>query len=98
MSADNGVFVLKTQDGFRITRCSGSEAESLTNRPDYPEEKPQINKKAALKIFGEVQVLTEEDDALAFAHDYMQRVIEDTGVCEHGVSLIEHTEIRFPSV
>lgn len=85
MSADNGIYIAKFPDGFRV--C---EAQAIENIYYYPEK--SVERKRTLKsYFGNSPVFKTKNKALLYASELEDKILSDPkglGVLEYGVSYI----------
>lgn len=94
MSADNGIYILKSPkdngDGFEFRVTHAQAIENIYWNPDANEEGPDVNPKSLIDYFGECELLTEQDaqdKALA-----IEKEILDDDFCpilEYGINTLE---------
>jgi hypothetical protein len=96
MSADNGVYVLKT---IRTRRFDGAgwvkadpypvyrvaEAGAIDNFNYYKEKEPHNLGAYMLDVWGNSPVFEDKGEALSYAHSIEERLY----LCEYGVSVID---------
>ncbi len=95
MSADNGIYILKTaaQKGggyeYRVTHAQAIENiyYDVSSGEQWEHFIPEI----AFQYFGEGQVFTDEQEALGYAH----KKAEEYAVLEYGVCVLDHPEEFF---
>ncbi len=95
MSADNGIYILKTaaQEGggyeYRVTHAQAIENiyYDVSSGEQWEHFIPEI----AFQYFGECQVFTDDREALLYAH----RQAEEYPVLEYGVCVLDHPEEVF---
>lgn len=88
MSADNGIYIAKFPDGYRV-----SYASAIENINYYPEGSK--NRKMVLKeYFGDSKVYETEIDALAEAREIEKRLLEDEDFyyIEYGICFLGEYE------
>ena len=98
MSADNGVYILKTKGWkgkmeYRITHAQA--IENLWYEPDFPPGDPKgLNKDDAQCTFGKSRVFTD----LKLAQGYAMRIRDEGGylVLEYGIQVLDFSHIPFP--
>jgi len=96
MSADNGIYVLESKDGFRVihTQC----IENLWYWDDNKADGIELNPEQLLKYFGETKVIESQADALLEAVRLYNLIIHKVGVVEYGIVPITGWEDKeFPS-
>ena len=91
MSADNGIYVAKFLDGFRVTH-----AQAIENVDYYPEGSKERKEELRTR-FGDSPIFPTEDTAMLYAHDLeaeITRVANLEGFCgpEYGVCYIGEYE------
>ena len=88
MSADNGIYILESKDGFRVVY-----AHAIDN---IYEHGWKFNSKYLKKYFGEAPVLTTRDEAWKEAKKLYYKVIA-RGILEYGINIIPgHEDTQFP--
>jgi hypothetical protein len=88
MSADNGIYIAKFPDGYRV-----SYASTIENIDYYPEGSK--NRKMVLKeYFGDSKVYETEIDALAEAREIEKGLLEDEDFyyIEYGICFLGEYE------
>lgn len=89
MSADNGVYILKTKDQYRVIETqaieniyfSFIEPEKLGNH---------IIPTRVLEYWGNCRYTFNQETAMRVADRILKSVIEDYGVCEYGIRIFEY--------
>lgn len=83
MSADNGIYILKTRDQYRVAHFQNAEymyysylTENYSNR---------IISTRAIELWGDCKFTRKESVALHLAHKWEKRLF----ICEHGVNIVE---------
>ena len=95
MSADNGIYILKTPDGkggfeYRVKHCQSIENIYWDeNNPGI--DNPEGNPVQVVKYFGECTVLTHLDNALILARGMEKEILDDDfcPILEYGINEIE---------
>jgi hypothetical protein len=83
MSADNGIYVAKFSDGYRVT-----EAQAIENIDYFPAGSKE-RKEQLLAYFGESTVFETQEEAFNYAHKLEANIAaSDFPVLEYGVSYI----------
>ena len=86
MSADNGIYILKLKDQYRII-----EAQAIDNlywNPDSNTEQPDINLKQVVSYYGHAPSFDTRNAALEKAG----QMLDDVYVCEYGINFINDLE------
>jgi hypothetical protein len=95
MSADNGIYILQSKDGYRITHAQA--IENLYWDEDQRCEVQQLQPKKLERYFGKCKVFKTRREALKEADRLYQDIIKNCGICEYGISFISGWENRrFP--
>ena len=99
MSADNGVYILITQDNgemkYRVAHAGA--VEDISHEPDHPEGHPNgLNTKHAHLLFGKSEVFTDLDAATEHAESIEDELTKDGDIVEYGVLILDHSDISFP--
>lgn len=92
MSADNGIYILHTKDGYRVTHAQA--IENINYMPD----KTGFNLRILYQYFSQSDCYKEKKDATDKAVELYEEIINDDfcPICEYGISFIEATHIMFP--
>lgn len=93
MSADNGVYILRTKDGYRV-----AHAQAIENI-DYGCKEGEWNEEDVKMIFGRSKVHSEQKEALDEAVKIYNEIISDDfcPICEYGiVSIFKFKNKSFP--
>jgi hypothetical protein len=87
LSADNGIYIVKFPDGFRVTH-----AQAIDNIDYYPKGSAQC--KSTLKdYFGKSKVYVTRDDAMVQAVKLYDNLMnDDIGICEYGICYLGEYE------
>ena len=88
MSADNGIYIIKFPEGYRVAHC-----QAIENIDYYPEGSKE-RKKALKDYFGKSKVFTEKDEAILFAHKLAKEIMDDDfcPILEYGVQYLGEYE------
>lgn len=88
MSADNGIYIAKFPDGYRVSYASAIE------NIDYYPEKSENRKKVLKEYFGDSKVYETEIDALAEAREIEKSFLDDEDFCylEYGICFLGEYE------
>jgi len=89
MSADNGVYVLQTSDGFRVAHAQAIENIFEYNPPNFSEN---LDPEMAREYFKGSSVYSSYEAAMEHAVKVLRRV----PVCEYGVQFIDCHKQEFP--
>lgn len=92
MSANNGVYILQTKDGFRVTH-----AQAIDNI-HYNADKSGFNLMRLYQYFHDADFFLFKEDALKFACNMYKSIINDPycPICEYGICPIDASHINFP--
>lgn len=92
MSADNGVYILQTKDGYRVAHAQAIENIS------YGCKKGEWNEECVIAIFGRSQVHRDDISALVEAKRIYDNVVSDEicPICEYGICPINFKHKEFP--
>ena len=95
MSADNGIYILKTRRErgrweYRVAHCQA--IGNIAWRPNYPAQNPQLNRQSLYDLFGRCKVFND----LKIAQGYAMRMAEEIDVLEYGVAVLDYGGIWFP--
>jgi hypothetical protein len=96
MSADNGVYVLKTIRTRRLSEIGWERVEpypvyrvahagAIDNFDYYREREPHNLGAYMLDVWGDSPVFEDKQDAISYAHSVEERL----SICEYGVCMIE---------
>lgn len=101
MSADSGIYILQTKDGFRV-----AFAQAIDNiywnpngiDPNYPDEKGCIDPdyldlEEIWYVFNSSELFEIEDDACEFAENLEKEI----GWTEYGIQFLRYPDIYFPN-
>ena len=91
MSADNGVYILKTTDSGEIV-YRVAHAQAIENFDWYKERDPENFPGYLKDIWGKSPVFTSEEEAKLHA----VQVHRDCGYTEYGIDTIDALDINFP--
>lgn len=102
MSADNGIYILKTKSKksddlheFRVAYHQGKVDEEVVYEPDWPNRAyPRLNKQSVVWHFNYCEVIADEDDA--YERAFQMEI--DLGYPENGVNTLDFGEVEFPHV
>ena len=87
MSADNGIYILQSKDGWRVI-----EAQAIDNLwwDDYYKEiRTVLNPDMLLEYFGKCEVLKTKEEAMILATELYEEIMNsDFPICEYGISFI----------
>lgn len=94
MSADNGIYVLQCQDGFRVAHCQAIENMYWWNTPSgLPEKRSTINPEVIHDYFKDSFIYTTRPDALKEAKRIYNEIMTDINnpnpVVEYGICILE---------
>jgi hypothetical protein len=94
MSADNGVYILKTKgsDGYEYRVSYAMAIENIEYEPDYG----RFNKEMLIMIFGKSPVFYDETKSLKEACRIKDSVINNDFWLEYGICEIDASDIKFP--
>lgn len=90
MSADNGIYILKTLDGFRVIH-----AQAIDNLYWWDSEmRNEINPKELKRYFGNCKVYDTEKVAQEVAIQMYENIINDDycSICEYGICYIKYNK------
>lgn len=93
MSADNGVYILQTKDGFRV-----AEAAAIENI-DWNCEDGEWNEDYIIDIFGRSEVYKTNEEASKRAFDIYDDIMKDEfcPICEYGICpIFKFKDKEFP--
>jgi len=92
MSADNGIYILHTKDGYRVTH-----AQAIENIEWQPDESG-FNLRTLYNYFRDSVCYKSKKEASDRAVElYEEEISGPCGIVEYGISFIEATHIEFPS-
>lgn len=97
MSSDNGVYVLQSKDGFRVTHAQAIDNLYWWNTDDPNtdkwEKRDEINPEMLIEYFGDCKVFKTEGEAVEKAFEMYNEIC----YVEYGVSFIRGWEDKeFP--
>lgn len=92
MSADNGVYILQTKDGFRVIH-----AQAIDNI-SYNADATGFNLRILYQYFCDSQCYKNKKQATDRAVELYEEIMNDDfcPVCEYGISFINAKDITFP--
>ena len=97
MSADNGIYILKTKapagEGFEYRVEHAMAIENICYNVATGEYQKDFIPEVAFDYFGRSDVFTDEGEALKYAHE-QEPMYE---ILEYGVSILNHAHQVFPS-
>ena len=82
MSADNGVYILKTGNQYRVALCQA--IDNLYWNEDLHCMCDTLQPKSIIQMFGDCQHTTDANKAVRIA----ERILKETGFCEYGIVLM----------
>lgn len=83
MSADNGIYILKTKDQYRVAHFSNAEYMNYSIVKGSYENK--IIPTRAVELWGDSKFTRRESIALHLAHNWANELL----ICEYGVNVVE---------
>jgi len=86
MSADNGIYIAKFPDGYRV--CYAHAIDNVT----YHREGTKARKKVLKAYFGKSKVFHTKANAVVHAHELEEEYLKGYGILEYGVSYIGEYE------
>jgi len=91
MSADDGIYILQSKDGFRVIYASAIENI-------YKTERHEFNPKYLKKYFGDASILDSRDEAWEEARLIYSELTNKGGMyLEYGITIIPgHEDQDFP--
>ncbi|MFZ2494816.1 MAG: hypothetical protein WAW60_03545 [Candidatus Saccharimonadales bacterium] len=100
MSADNGVYVLRTRRPDGTLEYRVAHRQNIENI--YWDEKSerygaQLNPEWTRKFFGGSEVFTDLAKVFQAAGNLLMEQMEDFGYVEYGLKLLDHSEQVFPA-
>jgi len=93
MSADNGIYILRALDGFRVT-----SAQAIDNIYWWgDEQRTEINPEILIEYFGDCKVYQTDKEALQKAEQLYDEIMNDDycPICEYGICYIDYPH-HFP--
>lgn len=102
MSSDNGIYILQTKDGYRVTHAQAIDNlywwGKEMNEAELSEKRNEINPKELIKYFGKCKLFKTEIDALKKATKLYKEILTDPNcIIEYGISFIHGWEKKeFP--
>lgn len=102
MSADNGIYILKTtrsrkQEGIAIVQCASypvyriAHVQAIDNMSYYKEHQPYNLGAYMVDAWGKSKVYTDKGEAVLAAHELADTI----EVLEYGVSIIDMQDMVF---
>jgi len=94
MSADNGIYILESKDGFRVIH-----AQSIGNLWYWDNHNiTELNPKYILSYFGEAKLISDEGDAFKEAKKLYEQIASEGFPIEYGIVPISGWEDKdFPT-
>jgi len=87
MSADNGIYIAKFPDGFRV--CHEQAIENVW----YHRKGTKARKKMLKSYFGDSPIFKTKEKAIFYAHKLEEKVLSDfDGILEYGVCYLGEYE------
>ena len=83
MSADNGIYILKTKDQYRVAHFQNAEYMNYSIVEGYYEN--EIVPTRAVELWGDSKFTRKESVALHLAHNWASKL----PICEYGVNLVK---------
>ena len=83
MSADNGIYILKTKDQYRVAHFSNAEHMNYSIIEGYYEN--EIVPTRVVELWGDSKFTRKESVALHLAHNWASKL----PICEYGVNLVK---------
>jgi len=98
MSADNGIYILESKDGFRVTE--GQAIENLWWWDEDAASRDELNPKYLIRYFGKCKVHKTSTEAMEEAKEMYDNIMQsDFPILEYGISFIPGWEDKpFPEV
>lgn len=91
MSADNGIYILETNDGYRV-----AEAAAIENFEYYKQKEIHNLGWYMDKVWGRSEVYHNINDAMNKAKDIERDLAKHGWGSEYGIQIIKETEFNFP--
>lgn len=90
MSADNGIYILKTKDQYRVTHTQGIDYiyGSVIKNKFSVNSRTKYNPVRVVEVWADCKYTRDESLALKIAHGWALRL----PVCEYGVNLINYNK------
>lgn len=90
MSADDGIYILQSKDGYRIIHAQAIENLYWWNIDGKKEHyfAGKLNPKILLDYFGDCEVFKIKEEAYKEADRLYNRYVEDFGYVEYGINFI----------
>ena len=92
MSADNGIYILQSKDGFRVIHAQAIENLCWWNTEDKDtskwEERSEINPKVLKDYFEKSKVFKTKEEALKEAFRLYDEIEREYYLIEYGISFI----------
>jgi len=93
MSSDNGIYILHTSDGYRVTHANA--IENLWWWDEDSGYRDTLNPKYILEYFGSCSVFNSIDEALKEANRIYQDITKSGLPLEYGIQIIEYFDVEF---
>jgi hypothetical protein len=92
MSADNGVYILHTKDGYRVTH-----AQAIDNIT-YMADQSGFNLRMLYQYFNDSECYINQKEATEKAVELYEEIMNDDfcPICEYGISFITALNLEFP--
>jgi len=95
MSADNGIYILQTKDGFRVIEAQAIENLWYWGWEDGPGS--GLNPRYLKKYFGKAERFCTEEEAWKEASRLFKEIMDgDFPILEYGITPIFEPEVEFP--
>ena len=75
MSADDGIYILETKDGYRVTHAQA--IENLWWWDEEPNERDEMNPDELIRYFGNCTIFSTRGEALLEADNIYKRLVND---------------------
>lgn len=94
MSADNGIYILHCNDGYRVSHCQCIENIYCQCRR---KDDLEFNARYLYQYFGDCEVWTKHKSAQDEATRLYQEIVgDDCGIVEYGIQSIGSGKFEFP--
>lgn len=91
MSADNGVYILKTRDQYRVIETQAIENVYFSFlHPEVLSDK--LVPTRILEYWGNNKYTFDKATAMRVAERILNKVLSDYGICEYGIRIYEHDQ------
>ena len=88
MSADNGVYVLETKDGFRVAELMAVENYLWDEEIGGDTTDQDVWIKNAREMWANSPHFKTEEEAMKYAKELYDKIMKDFGIVEYGISFI----------